>query len=105
MKDIFTIKLVVQIALNILLSGGVVFLFFLFFRKREKIIVKDTAEYKKRESELERAKERAELLFRMTPSGIFTVDINGVVTSWNQKAAEITGYEYIAIRISTARIN
>ncbi|MDD4956842.1 MAG: PAS domain S-box protein [Candidatus Omnitrophica bacterium] len=42
-------------------------------------------------------KERAELLFRLVPSGVFTVDNDRVVTSWNKKAEEITGYpaEYV----------
>ncbi len=44
------------------------------------------------ERELRRAKEYAEFLFKSTPSAIFTVDINRIITSWNNKAEEITGY-------------
>jgi len=46
---------------------------------------------------LYQAKERAELLFRISPSAIFTLDKEMRITSWNDKAAEITGYsrEYI----------
>ncbi len=42
--------------------------------------------------ELRYAKEQAELLFRITPSAILTFDKEMRITSWNDKAAEITGY-------------
>ena len=44
------------------------------------------------EKELRRAKEYAEFVFKSTPSAIFTADINRIITSWNNKAEEITGY-------------
>ncbi len=44
------------------------------------------------DKELRRAKEYAEFLFKSTPSAIFTTDINRIITSWNNKAEEITGY-------------
>lgn len=47
---------------------------------------------KQMEEEIKRAKEYAELLYRVTPSAIFTVDTNRCITSWNKKAEEITGY-------------
>lgn len=36
--------------------------------------------------------ERAELLYEIIPSGIFMVDAQKRITSWNKKASEITGY-------------
>lgn len=42
--------------------------------------------------EVKKAKEYAELIFKVTPSAIFTVDTNRIVTSWNRRAEEITGY-------------
>jgi PAS domain S-box-containing protein len=44
------------------------------------------------ESLLLKAKEQAELIYKIIPSGIFTVDTERMITSWNNKAAEITGY-------------
>ncbi len=41
---------------------------------------------------IKQQKEQAEMLFRLTPSGIFTVDTERRVTSWNSKAEEITGF-------------
>jgi|GEM_PF-4483973 len=55
-------------------------------------IVRDIAARKSYEKALKAAKERAELLFRVTPSAIFTVDRNHRITSWNKKAEELTGY-------------
>jgi len=55
-------------------------------------IVRDITERKKDEKALEAAKERAELYFRVTPSAIFTIDNNRRITSWNNKAEELTGY-------------
>jgi len=39
-----------------------------------------------------RAKEEAELICSALPSAIFTVDAERRVTSWNEKAAQLTGY-------------
>lgn len=50
------------------------------------------AKVRARTAELLQAKEQAELLYRVSPSAIFTVDQMGRVTSWNDKAREITGY-------------
>ena len=52
----------------------------------------DISYHKEMEEKFKQAKERAELLYRMVPSAIFTVDKQRRVTSWNNKAAEITGY-------------
>ncbi|MBU1101778.1 MAG: PAS domain S-box protein [Bacteroidetes bacterium] len=35
---------------------------------------------------------KAEILFRMVPSAIFTVDMDRKITDWNKMAEEITGY-------------
>ena len=53
---------------------------------------KDITERKKREEEINRSKEYTELLIKVTPSAIFTVDASQLITSWNKKAEEITGY-------------
>lgn len=42
--------------------------------------------------DLRQAKEYVELLFQVTPSAIFTVDLNRYVTNWNKKCEEITGF-------------
>lgn len=39
-----------------------------------------------------KSKEYAELLFLMVPCAIFTVDTKRIITGWNQKCEEITGY-------------
>ena len=39
-----------------------------------------------------RARNRSELLYRVIPSAIFTVDKNRRITSWNDKAEILTGY-------------
>ncbi len=55
-------------------------------------IYNDITERRQYESALQAAKERAEQLYRVVPSAIFTVDENQIVTSINAKAAEITGF-------------
>ena len=52
----------------------------------------DITERKKRERELQHAKDQAELLYRLVPSAIFTVDMSRRITSWNDKAQALTGY-------------
>jgi PAS domain S-box-containing protein len=44
------------------------------------------------EEALKQAKDRAELIYKVVPSAIFTVDANKCIRSCNNKAAEITGY-------------
>ncbi len=39
-----------------------------------------------------RLKERGEFIFQFSPSAVFTTDCNRIVTSWNSKAENITGY-------------
>jgi two-component system sensor histidine kinase EvgS len=55
-------------------------------------IVRDITERKRAEQALKQAKEYSELIFKLVPSPIFTVDRNRKISSWNQKAAELTGY-------------
>lgn len=44
------------------------------------------------ENELLKAKERDELLNRVIPSAIFSVDLDRNITSWNAKAEAVTGF-------------
>ncbi len=39
------------------------------------------------------AKERAEQIYKVSPSAIFTTDKNHVITTWNNRAEELTGYK------------
>ncbi|HZD60788.1 MAG TPA: PAS domain S-box protein [Anaerolineae bacterium] len=54
--------------------------------------VTNITERKLAEGALLEAKERMEQLHRVTPSAIFTVDKDCVITSFNDKATEVTGY-------------
>jgi len=36
--------------------------------------------------------EHAEMLLKTIPNGVFTIDTNNIVTSWNKRAEQITGY-------------
>ncbi|MCJ7624049.1 MAG: PAS domain S-box protein, partial [Anaerolineaceae bacterium] len=56
------------------------------------MIIRDITERKRTEEALRTAKEHAEQLYRVTPSAIFTVDKNRIITSFNAKASEVTGY-------------
>ncbi len=53
----------------------------------------DITELKKAEKSILEAKERAELLNKVLPSGLFTVDKDKLVTSWNDAAEKITGFK------------
>jgi len=48
---------------------------------------------KKKFREIEKSKEYSELIYKLVPSAIFTVDKDKCITSWNRKAEEITGYK------------
>ncbi|MFC1726160.1 PAS domain-containing protein [candidate division KSB1 bacterium] len=60
--------------------------------KRILELEKENASLKKLENELKRVKSYSQILFDRTPSAIFTVDKDKIVTSWNLKAAEVTGF-------------
>ncbi len=53
---------------------------------------KEITERRKIESDLKRAKEYAEFIFKLAPSAILAVDTKRIITSWNKKAEEITGF-------------
>ena len=55
-------------------------------------IMRDITDRKSLEEGLVTAKARAELIFQVVPSAIFTVDRSCRITGWNRKAEEITGY-------------
>jgi|GEM_PF-6390069 len=52
----------------------------------------DITERKLFEEKIRGAKEYAEQIFKVSPSGIFTVDLNHRITSFNRKAEELTGF-------------
>ncbi|MCX6984552.1 MAG: response regulator, partial [Lentisphaerae bacterium] len=51
------------------------------------------SERKRAENELLDAKEKAELINKVLPTGLFTTEKNGFVTTWNDAAEKITGYK------------
>jgi PAS domain S-box-containing protein len=53
----------------------------------------DVSEKNEKDRQLREAKEHAELLNRVVPSAVFTVDMDGILTSVNERAAEISGYK------------
>lgn len=70
--------------------------------------VSDITELKLAERSLIESKEQMEQLYRVIPSAIFTVDENRRITSFNNKAEEITGYaaeEIIGKKCSIFAIN
>ncbi len=52
----------------------------------------DISDIKNTESKLKHEKERVELLYKLVPNAIFSVDTELRITSWNDRAYEITGY-------------
>lgn len=52
----------------------------------------DITEKKRIDSDLKEAKERAELIFRLVPSSVFTVDKNNIITSVNDRLCQVTGF-------------
>ena len=63
-----------------------------------KPLTREISQRRKIEELARHAKEQAELLFRITPSAIFTLDKDLRITSWNNKAEEITGYSFESIK-------
>ena len=55
-------------------------------------LMSDITLYKHAEEAVIKANKDLERIFRVVPSAVFTVDENKVVTGWNKKAEELTGY-------------
>lgn len=53
---------------------------------------KEIAERKQAELKQDELIKKAELIYKVVPSAIFTVDKNRKIMSWNNKAEELTGY-------------
>ena len=62
------------------------------YNEQKDKLVREIEERKGTESALNESKEFAEMIYKVTPSAIFTVDPDRNITSWNIKAAKITGY-------------
>ena len=56
------------------------------------LAITDVSLLKQTEINLLQEKNMAELILSTIPSGVFTVDNNQIVTNWNQKAEQVTGY-------------
>ncbi len=56
-------------------------------------IDEDITAKKQSDIDLKEAKEFAEMIYKVVPSAIFTVDINQIITSWNLEAEKITGFK------------
>ncbi len=56
------------------------------------VFVRDIGQRRRTEAALREAKDRLEQLYTVIPSALFTVDIDGKITSFNKKAEELTGY-------------
>lgn len=54
--------------------------------------IEDMTEFKQQELNLLELKEKTSQIIDISPSGIFTVDLQCRITSWNERAAQITGY-------------
>lgn len=70
--------------------------------------VTDISELKLVERSLLESKERMEQLYRVIPSAVFTVDADGIITGFNKKAEEITGYaseEVVGKKCSILAVN
>jgi len=52
----------------------------------------DITERKVWEEEIKKARDYAEMILRVTPSAVFTVDETRRIRTWNKKAEDITGY-------------
>ncbi|MGA3013896.1 MAG: PAS domain-containing protein, partial [Bacteroidales bacterium] len=55
-------------------------------------IDEDITESKQAVINLQETKEFAEMIYKLTPSAIFTVNTDQIITSWNLQAEKITGY-------------
>jgi PAS domain S-box-containing protein len=57
-----------------------------------KTLRQEVRERQMAETALIKANRRFELLYRVIPSAIFTVDTRRIITSWNAKAEDVTGF-------------
>lgn len=55
-------------------------------------LLREVEERKKTEDKLIQSLEQADLVSRVIPSAIFTVDLHRTITSWNNKAESVTGF-------------
>jgi len=55
-------------------------------------LLREVEERKKTEDQLVQSLEQADLVSRVIPSAIFTVDLHRTITSWNNKAESVTGF-------------
>lgn len=53
---------------------------------------REVEERKWTEDQLSQSLDLADLVYRVIPSAIFTVDLNRIITSWNNKAESVTGF-------------
>lgn len=54
--------------------------------------IEDITDKKLAEEELKNAMKYSEMIYNVTPSCIFTVDNDLIITSWNDRIAQLTGY-------------
>jgi PAS domain S-box-containing protein len=71
----------------VLAAFGLTYSINIYILRRRELYEKRVAEKQVLES-----KEWAELIYRVVPSAIFTVNLNKKITSWNDRAAELTGF-------------
>jgi len=76
-------------------------------KKANESLKQEVVQRQQAQMQLKAAKDYAELLYKITPSAIFTVDKEKRITSWNDKAAELTGYkaEEVIGKLCTAFAN
>ena len=63
------------------------------YNEQKEKLIKEIAEKINTEKALKESKDFAEMIYKVTPSAIFTVDSNQIITSWNEKAEKITGFQ------------
>ena len=64
----------------------------ILFRKQTADLLRKNSEHSQVNKALQESREFAEMIYKVTPSAIFTVDSNQRITSWNRKAEKITGF-------------
>jgi len=84
----------VLLGLGVFVFLSFIYILFLNFKLRiSKEIVEEENQYRlKAEQKLKDEKNKAERIYQLVPSAIFTVDKEQKITSWNKKAEEITGF-------------